>query len=56
LLQIKLNSAGNKVESVNTFYKNKYGRMRDVAISPDGKIFIITSNGSNDKLIVVSGK
>ena len=56
LLQIKLNSAGDKVESVNTFYKNKYGRMRDVAISPDGKVFIITSNGRNDKLIVVSGK
>ena len=54
LLQIKLNTAGDKVEVVNTFYKNTYGRMRDVAISPDGKVYIITSNGSNDKIIEVS--
>jgi glucose/arabinose dehydrogenase len=57
LLQIKLNAAGTGVESVSTFYKGKYGRMRDVAISPDGKVYIITSNGgSNDKVIEVSGK
>ncbi|MFA6085412.1 sorbosone dehydrogenase family protein [Mucilaginibacter sp.] len=54
LLQIKLNTAGDKVEVVNTFYKNTYGRMRDVAISPDGKVYIITSNGGNDKIIEVS--
>jgi glucose/arabinose dehydrogenase len=54
LLQIKLNTAGDKVEVVNTFYKNDYGRMRDVAISPDGKVYIITSNGGNDKIIEVS--
>jgi glucose/arabinose dehydrogenase len=54
LLQIKLNTAGDKVEVVNTFYKNAYGRMRDVAISPDGKVYIITSNGGNDKIIEVS--
>ena len=54
LLQIKLNTAGDKVEVVNTFYKNAYGRMRDVAISPDGKVYIVTSNGGNDKIIEVS--
>ncbi|RYU87276.1 PQQ-dependent sugar dehydrogenase [Mucilaginibacter terrigena] len=53
LLQIKLNSAGTGVEKVNTFYKNKYGRMRDVAISPDGKVYIITSNGGSDKVIEI---
>lgn len=56
LLQLKLNAAGTGVETVNTFYKGKYGRMRDVAISPDGKVYIITSNGGSDKLIEVSGK
>lgn len=54
LLQIKLNAAGDKVDAVNTFYKNAYGRMRDVAVSPDGKVYIITSNGNSDKLIEVS--
>ncbi|MFD0794754.1 PQQ-dependent sugar dehydrogenase [Mucilaginibacter litoreus] len=55
LLQIKLNATGTGVEQVNTFYKNKYGRMRDVAISPGGKVYIITSNGNNDKVIEVRG-
>lgn len=56
LLQIKLNSAGTGVDKVNTYYKGKYGRMRDVAISPDGKVYIITSNGNDDKVIEVSAK
>ena len=55
LLQIKLNAAGDKVVAVNTFYKSTYGRMRDVAISPQGDVYIVTSNGSNaDKIIKVS--
>jgi len=54
LLQLKLNATGDKVDVVNTFYKSTYGRLRDVAISPDGAVFIITSNGNNDKIIKVS--
>lgn len=55
LLQLKLNTAGDKVETVNTFYKSKYGRMRDIAISPDGAVYIITSiGGGADKIIKVS--
>ena len=34
----------------------KYGRMRDVCISPDGKVYICTSNGGNDKVIEISRK
>lgn len=57
LLQIKLNAAGDKVETVNTYYKSTYGRMRDVAISPQGDVYIVTSNGGNaDKIIKVSKK
>lgn len=54
LLQLKLNAAGDQVEKVNVFYKNTYGRMRDVAISPAGDVYIITSAGSNDKIVKVS--
>jgi glucose/arabinose dehydrogenase len=56
LLQIKLNDDGSAVTNVNTFYKSKYGRMRDVAISSAGDVYIVTSNGGNDKLIKVSAK
>jgi aldose sugar dehydrogenase len=56
LLQLKLSASGDRVETVNTFFKNTYGRMRDVAVAPDGKVYIITSNGTADKIIVVSKK
>jgi len=56
LLQMKLNDAGDKIEAVKILYKNTYGRLRDVCISPDGKVYMITSNGTDDKIIVVSKK
>jgi glucose/arabinose dehydrogenase len=57
LMQLRLNSDHNAVDSVAEFFPNKYGRMRDVAISPEGKVYICTSNGGNsDKLIEVGPK
>jgi PQQ-dependent dehydrogenase (s-GDH family) len=56
LLQLKLNTAGDKVEKVNTFYKSTYGRLRDVCTAPDGKVYLITSNGTADKIVVISKK
>jgi len=56
LLQLKLNTAGDRIETVNTFYKSTYGRLRDVCVAPDGKVYLITSNGSNDRVVVVSKK
>jgi aldose sugar dehydrogenase len=54
LVQLQLNDAGTAVDSVAEFYASKYGRMRDLCISPDGKVYICTSNGNNDKIVVVS--
>ncbi|WP_345955546.1 PQQ-dependent sugar dehydrogenase [Mucilaginibacter sp. PAMB04168] len=56
LLQLKLNDAGDRVEKVNTYYKSTYGRLRDVCIAPDGRVYMITSNGNSDKIVVVSKK
>lgn len=54
LLQLKLNAAGDKIDGANVFYKSTYGRMRDVCVAPDGKVYIITSNGNNDKIIKIT--
>ena len=56
LYQLKLNDAGDKIESVNTFFKGTFGRLRDVCISPDGRVYLITSNGPGDKIISVTRK
>jgi len=53
LLQLRLDDTHMNVAETNEFFTDKYGRMRDVCISPDGKVYICTSNGGDDKVIVV---
>lgn len=56
LIQMKLDGTHTSITETNEYFINKYGRMRDVCISPAGKVYICTSNGSDDKIIVVSKK
>lgn len=56
LYQLKLNATGDKVEGSIKLLAGTYGRLRDVCISPDGKVFVATTNGSNDKIIVLMKK
>jgi glucose/arabinose dehydrogenase len=37
------------------FLVDKYGRLRDLAISPEGKLYICTDNGNNQDVIVEIG-
>jgi len=52
LRQMKLNGAGTAIEEVHEFFVNQFGRLRDVAISPDGKVYICTDNGNNRDMII----
>ena len=56
LYQLKLDNTFTIITETNEYFTNKYGRMRDVCISPDGKVYICTSNGGNDKIIEISKK
>ncbi|SDM58444.1 dehydrogenase, PQQ-dependent, s-GDH family [Daejeonella rubra] len=56
LYQLKLNSAGDGIEETKELFRGTYGRLRDVCVGADGKIYVATSNGSNDKIIVLKGK
>lgn len=51
LLQLKLNESNTAVIETNEFLINEYGRLRDICISPDGIVYVCTSNGSGDKII-----
>jgi aldose sugar dehydrogenase len=54
LYQLKLDAAHTNITATTEYFTNSYGRMRDVCISPEGKVYICTSNGGNaDKIIEV---
>jgi glucose/arabinose dehydrogenase len=44
LLSISFNGNGKVVKSVESFFKNQYGRLREVIQDRDGSIYITTSN------------
>lgn len=54
LVQLKLNDTYDGVAETSDYLANQFGRLRDVCIAPDGKVYICTGNGNNDKLIVVT--
>jgi aldose sugar dehydrogenase len=57
LLQLYLNGSGTAIDSVKDFFVNTYGRLRDVCVSPDGKVYMCTSNGGNtDRIVEVRRK
>jgi glucose/arabinose dehydrogenase len=56
LYQMKLDDTFSTITQTNEYFTNDYGRMRDICISPAGKVYICTSNGGNDKIIEVTKK
>lgn len=61
LLILHLSNDGKTVEKTTTFYNGTLGRLRDVCVSDDGRIFVSTSNkdgrgtpqSGDDKIIVI---
>lgn len=52
LRQLKLSSDGLSVSSSTTFFKNNFGRLRDICVSPSGRVYLCTSNGTNQDRII----
>ena len=52
LIQLKLSDNQRSITESHDFFVNEYGRMRDVCVAPDGRVFICTSNGDNKDVIV----
>ncbi len=53
--QMKLSGDGRSVIQTQTFFKDQWGRLRDLCISPAGKVYVCTSNGGkNDVLVEIS--
>lgn len=52
LRALHLSVDGKTIDNQQVFFKNKFGRLRDLCISPDGKVYLCTSNGSNRDVLV----
>jgi glucose/arabinose dehydrogenase len=52
LIQMKLSDDGSTIEGVHEFFNGQFGRLRDVAISPAGTVYISTDNGNNQDMII----
>ncbi len=64
LTVIKLNADGTRMTSKTDFFTDVYGRLRDVCVSPDGKVYIAVSNrdgrgapaADDDRIIEITPK
>ena len=54
VMVLDLDLKNNSVKSVEKIFQDKYGRIRDLVQSPDGDVFILTSNGDNHKILRVT--
>ncbi len=49
---LTLSADGRTVIGEQTAFKNKFGRIRDVCVSPAGRVYLCTSNGGNADVLV----
>lgn len=54
LVQLQLNEGGDKITGTKDFLINSFGRLRAICQSPDGKVYIASSNGNNDKIVEIA--
>jgi aldose sugar dehydrogenase len=54
--QMKLSNDGLSIAQTQTFFKDQWGRLRDLCISPSGKVYVCTSNGGNNDVLVEISK
>jgi glucose/arabinose dehydrogenase len=52
LYQFKLTSDGQGIASSKQYFRGNWGRLRDVCVSPAGRVYLCTSNGGGNDVIV----
>lgn len=55
LYRFALSVDGNSVSAPQKYFDGTWGRLRDICVSPAGRVYLCTSNGNNgDKLVEIS--
>lgn len=53
---LTLSTDSRSIVNQQTFFKNRFGRIRDICVSPAGRVYLCTSNGNNVDVIVEISK
>lgn len=53
---LTLSNDGLSITNQQTFFSNRFGRLRDVCVSPAGRVYLCTSNGGNNDVLVEISK
>ncbi len=56
LYQLKLSADGLTFDEKKEIFRGTYGRLRDVLVAPNGKVYVATGNGNSDKIVVLQKK
>ncbi|WP_081867770.1 PQQ-dependent sugar dehydrogenase [Hymenobacter sp. IS2118] len=56
LVQLPLSPAGDAITARNEFLAGTFGRLRSICVSPAGKVYLGTTNGTNDRIIVLENR
>lgn len=52
LYQLQLSSNGQTITTSKQYFRGNWGRLRDICVSPAGRVYVCTSNGGNGDLLV----
>jgi glucose/arabinose dehydrogenase len=44
IVKVTFHPENESVRSVDLFYRNRFGRLRDIVVGPDGSLYLLTSN------------
>ncbi|MFC7666920.1 PQQ-dependent sugar dehydrogenase [Hymenobacter humi] len=56
LIQLALSPAGDAITARTEFLTGDFGRLRAICVSPEGKVYLGTSNGGTDRIIVLENR
>jgi glucose/arabinose dehydrogenase len=52
LFRHQLNAEGTAIQSTEQLFRTRWGRLRDVCVSPAGRIYLCTSNGNDQDILL----
>ncbi len=53
LIQLRLSDDGSQIVEQKEYFANQFGRLRDLCIAPNGRVYISTSNSGNNRIIEI---